>query len=276
MTVIAMTREIGSLGAEVAEAVAKELDLKIIHSEIVANQIAERLGVGENAVRRYVDGSASILERWLINRRKLSRYTSEEILRLAQQGDVLIRGWGAAALLRDMPQVISVRVCAPMAFRVRVMMERMGVTDADAVRQEIERFDAAHTRVMRGSFDVEREDALLYHLVLNSGRLPVYACGEAVCRLARHPHFQDRVTAQLALADKLLAAKINSALGDEIGRSMAPTGITVSADNGRVTLAGTSSSGRLRARAEKVTASIAGVYAIDNRIVSVPTRGGLS
>jgi osmotically-inducible protein OsmY len=73
-----------------------------------------------------------------------------------------------------------------------------------------------------------------------------------------------------------VTAKINSALGDEIGRSMAPTGITVSAENGRVTLAGTSSSGRLRARAEKVTASIAGVYAIDNRIVSVPTRGGLS
>src|SRR5258708_15726345 len=42
----------------------------------------------------YVDGSASILERWLINRRKLSRYTTEEILRLAQQGDLLIRGGG--------------------------------------------------------------------------------------------------------------------------------------------------------------------------------------
>ena len=86
MTVIAMTREIGSLGTEVAAGVAKELNLKIIHSEIVANQIAERMGVEEGAVLRYVDGSASILERWLINRRKLSRYSTEEILRLAQQG----------------------------------------------------------------------------------------------------------------------------------------------------------------------------------------------
>ena len=86
MTVIAMTREIGSLGTEVAAGVAKELNLKIIHSEIVANQIAERMGVEEGAVQRYVDGSASILERWLINRRKLSRYSTEEILRLAQQG----------------------------------------------------------------------------------------------------------------------------------------------------------------------------------------------
>ena len=117
MTVIAMTREIGSLGTDVAAGVANELNLKIVHSEIITNQVAERLGVEESAVQRYVDGSASLLERWLINRRKLSHYTSEEILRLAQAGNVLIRGWGAATLLRDMPEVISVRVCAPMAFR---------------------------------------------------------------------------------------------------------------------------------------------------------------
>src|SRR5271169_5958329 len=82
MTVIAMTREVGSLGTDVAVGVAKELNLKIVHSEIVANQIAERMGVKESAVQRYVDGSASLLERWLINRHQLSRYTSEEILRL--------------------------------------------------------------------------------------------------------------------------------------------------------------------------------------------------
>src|SRR4030095_13846480 len=102
----------------------------------------------------YVGGSASFLERWLINRKKLSRYTCEQILGLAQQGNVLIRGWGAATLLRDMPQVISVRVCAPMSFRVQVMMRRLGVEDADAVHEEIERYDAAPQRTMRTSFTV--------------------------------------------------------------------------------------------------------------------------
>jgi len=271
--VIAMTREIGSLGTDVAAGVANELNLKIVHSEIVTNQVAERLGVEESAVQRYVDGSASLLERWLINRRKLSHYTSEEILRLAQAGNVLIRGWGAVTLLRDMPQVISVRVCAPMAFRIRVMMQKMGIKDPDAVRQEIERFDAAHIRVMRGSFHVEREDALLYHLVLNTDRMPVDACVKAICELARHSRFQDHATTQSALANKLLEAKISSALGDEISTSIAPLGVSVSADNGRVTLVGMSSSGKLRARAEKVVARIAGVCAIDNRIISVPSHG---
>jgi cytidylate kinase len=273
MTVIAMTRQLGCFGTEVANGIADRLGLDSVYSEIVANNVAERLGVEEGAVHRYVDGSASLFERWTINRRKLSRYTTEEILGIAQQGNVLIRGWGAATLLCDMPHVISVRVCASMNFRIRIMMERLRTKDVEAVRHGLERFDAAHARALRELFDVEQEDPLLYHIVLNTDRLPVDACVNAVCQLAEHPRFRDRATTRKALANKLLEAKINSALTEEIGIGIAPTGVTVSAVNGRITLAGTSSSGALRSRVEKVAHRIAGVSQIDNRIVSVPTRG---
>jgi cytidylate kinase len=269
-----MTRQLGCLGTEVANGVADRLGLDIVHSEIVTHQVAGRLGVGEETVRRYVDGSASLLERWSINTRKLSRYTTEEILRIAEKGNVLIRGWGAATLLRDMPQVISVRVCASMEFRTRVLMERLGSKDAAAARAEIERFDAAHARTLRTSFNIEQEDALLYHLVLNTDRLPVDACVDAICRLADHPRFRDKATTRTALADKLLEAKVHAALLDEIGTTMAPTGVKVSAAAGRITLVATSSSGALRKRAETVAHRVAGVLHVDNRIVSVPSHGG--
>lgn len=90
------------------------------------------------------------------------------------------KGWGAATLLRDVPQVISVRVCAPMDFRVHVMMERQGRNDAATVREDIERFDAARARTLRAYFDVEQEDVRLYHIVLNTERLSVDACMNAV------------------------------------------------------------------------------------------------
>ena len=273
MTVIAMTRQLGCLGSEVANGIANRLGLEIVHSEIVANHVAERLGVGEGAVLRYVDGSATLFERWTINKRKLSRYTTEEILRIAQQGNVLIRGWGAATLLRDMTQVISVRVCASMKSRVDVMKARLRSKDEVAVREELERFDAAQARAMRESFSVEQEDALLYHLVLNTDRLPVDACVNAVCQLAEHPRFRDPATTRTALENKLLEAKVNTALTEEIGIGMAPTGVTASAANGRITLIGASSSGALRRRAEKVAHQVAGVRQVDNRIVSFPSRG---
>jgi cytidylate kinase len=257
----------------VAKGIADRLGLKIVHSEIVANHVAGRLGVEEGTVLRYLDGSALLFERLAINKRKLCQYTTEEILSIAQQGRVLIRGWGAATLLRDLPHVISVRVCASMNFRVGVMMERLRTKDAEAVRHELERFDAASARALRASFNIGQEDALLYHIVLNTDRLPVEACVNAVCQLAEHPRFRDRTTTRTELADKLLEVKVNSALTAEIGASIAPAGVTVSAVNGRITLAGTSSSGALRRRAEKVAHQVAGVRQIDNRIVSVPTRG---
>jgi cytidylate kinase len=273
MTVIAMTREIGCQGTEVAAGVADRLGLSIIHSEIVASNVAARLGIQKSTLLRHVDGSASMFERLLIDRRKLQRYTSEEILQLVQRGNVLIRGWGAATLLRDLPQVISVRVCAPKAFRVQVMTEQLGVQDANAVREEIEKYDAAHARTLRAYFNVEWEDALLYHVILNTARLPVEACVKAVCQFAEHPNFQDPAMTNSALVDKLLETKINSALTESIGFAMAPNGITVSVANGNVTLTGKSSSGSVRDVAEKLAKGFAGVRDIDNRIISVPSRG---
>jgi cytidylate kinase len=224
MTVIAMTREIGSLGTDVAAGVADRLGLAIIDSEIVANTVARRLGVEAGALLHYVDGSASILEQWLINRRKLSRCTSEEILHLAQRGNVLIRGWGVATLLCDMPQVVSVRVCAPLNFRVKVIMERLGIKHAEAVREQIQRYDAAHARAMRASFGVEQEDPLLYQIILNTELLSVDACVQAVCRLAEDSRFQHQSTTPSTRSDKLLQDEINSALADNVNLAMAAAG----------------------------------------------------
>ena len=76
-----------------------------------------------------------------------------------------------------------------MAVRESLLMERLGTTDLATIRQEIERFDAAHTETMRATFDVDRENPLLYHAVLNSGRFSVDDCVKIVCHMAREQRF---------------------------------------------------------------------------------------
>src|SRR5580700_9769349 len=176
MTVIAMTREIGSHGSDVAVGVAAQLGLEIINSEIVVPDVAGSLGVEQGVIQRYLDGKASLFDRWQVDTRKLSRHTLDQVLNLAMKNNVLIRGWGAAALFQGIRGILCVRVCAPMAERVRVMMERLGVKDAEAIQQEIERFDAGHSRAMRAAFNFDWNDALLYHIVLNSARLTIDNC----------------------------------------------------------------------------------------------------
>ena len=123
MAVIAMTREMGSLGKDVAAGLAEQMGLTVVHHELVEHHLAEKLGVQESTVHRYLEGEASLLERWKIDKQKLSRFTAEEILELAQKGNVIIRGWGATGVLRHIPHVLRVRVCADMGFRERVMTQ---------------------------------------------------------------------------------------------------------------------------------------------------------
>ena len=203
MTVIAMTREIGSHGSEVAAGVAAALGLEIINSEIVVPHVAGSLGVEQSAVQRYLDGKASLFDRWQIDTRKLSRHTLDQILNLALKDNVLIRGWGAAALFQGIRGVICVRVCAPMALRVRVMMERLGVKDAEAMQKEIERFDASHSRAMRAAFNFDWNDALMYDIVLNSARVTIDGCVKAVCDLAPRQRSQNDSETKAALSERL-------------------------------------------------------------------------
>jgi hypothetical protein len=64
MTVIAKTRQLGCLETEV---VTDRLGLKSACSEIVANDVAEHLGVEEDTVLRYVERSPSLVERCQIS-----------------------------------------------------------------------------------------------------------------------------------------------------------------------------------------------------------------
>lgn len=98
MVTIAMTREMGTFGKDVAQGLADSLDLKVIHSELVEHDLAERLCVQESAVHHYLEGNASLLERWKIDKSKLSQYTAEEILEFAQAGNVASSLFGVGDL----------------------------------------------------------------------------------------------------------------------------------------------------------------------------------
>ena len=61
----------------------------------------------------------------------------EEILDLANRGNVLIRGWGSTLLLRTVPHIPCIRVCAPFEDRVRSLMQRLDTDDEAFIRDEI-------------------------------------------------------------------------------------------------------------------------------------------
>jgi cytidylate kinase len=265
MTVIAMTREMGSGSREVAQRVAEELGLKLILHELVEHEIAEHLHVPDSTIEHRIEGGATLGERLQVGSKRLAQYTTEEVLELASRGDVLIRGWGACVALRDVPHVLRVRICTPMEVRERAIMERRGITDRAAARREILRNDTTHERTMRAAFGVE-EDPLLYDLVLNTERCSIEACVKILCDVARRAEFQETAASRAILNDKALEAHIRIRLRERFTVGMGVTGADVNASGGRIVLTGTAIHSDLVADASKLASEVPGVKQVVNRM----------
>jgi cytidylate kinase len=275
MPVIAMTREMGTPGREVAQRLADELGLKVVLHEVVEHDLAERLHVPESAVHHRLEGGATLLERLQVGSKRLARYTAEEILEFAQKGNVLIRGWGACTLLRGVPHVARIRVCAPMEQREQSVMERRSLKDVAEARRELERNDAAHKSAVQGAFGVARGDPLLYDLVLNTERLSVETCVRMVRDLVERPEFQETEASRAILNDRVLEAHIRVKLAERFTAGTGVSGIEATVRGGRVVLKGIAIHPTLKADAEDIVSSIPGVKSVDDQIQIVRGPRGL-
>ena len=224
MVVIVMTREMGSRGKDVAAGLASELDLDVVHHELVARHIGRHMGVAESSVLRFLEGRSSLWERWKIDPKRMSSYTAHEILELALRGQVIIRGWGGAQVLRNIPHVISVRIRAPMEKRVEEMFMRLNEPAWEAskpiahapsvvreglwisraqVKREIERNDRAHANLILRHFGTDWQDPADYDIVLDTGQMSISDCVDKILTLAASADYQLTETSLNVLKQRL-------------------------------------------------------------------------
>jgi cytidylate kinase len=256
MPIVALTREMGSLGKDVATGLGRELGLPIYYHEVI-EPLADKLRVRRSHVTRLVDGKAGLLERLTADKTSLAIFTADEIFELVLQGQgAIVRGWGATHLLRDVPHAVCVRVCSPLELRKRRMMERLHTDDDSAVSMEIHCNDEAHSAIMRRNFGLRWTDPEHYDVVFNTERVNVGECVEEILRLVRSSSFGETGESRRHLEDLALAARVRAAL--RISPLTRETRITVSANDRRVTLAGELGTDMLLTVAEVVD-TVAGV-----------------
>ncbi|GIX27182.1 cytidylate kinase family protein [Pelomicrobium sp. G1] len=263
MPVIAMNQEMGSKGKDVAALLAQQLGLALVRHEVV-DHVAEKMRARKSLIRRIMEGKAGLIEGMATDKKSLAIYTAEEVFELALKGNVVIRGWGATYLLRQVPHIPCVRVCAPMEVRVKWMMERLETDDEELVRQELRRSDAAHIANMQQRFGVTWGDPLIYDLVLNTERLSVETCVEEIKLLLQRPEFQETPESRTKLQNLALEARVRAALKSDPDTD--DINITIEADNGRVKLLGIVLHDSERGAAEKTARAVPGVTAVENQL----------
>jgi cytidylate kinase len=262
MPVIALTQEMGSLAKDVALRLGEAGGLTVLSNEIVDN-IAGRMQVPHSLVRRLREGKAGLRERRSADPRDVAAFTAEEVFAQAERGNVVLRGWGATCLLRPVRHVLRVRITRPFASRVQWVMDDTGL-DRAAAEDEVRRSDGAHTARMQSLFNVTWGDPLLYDVVLNTDRVSVDTCADAILHMAARPDFQETDESRAVLAGLALSARVRAAL--RANSSTSEVDVHVTAREGRVTLSGIVLDPKEKVEAARVAASVAGVGNVDDQL----------
>jgi hypothetical protein len=212
------------------------------------------------------------VRRLTTDRTSLSIFSADETLRFLLDGSTaVIRGWGAAHLLKGVPHVVRVRICAPLETRIARMMKRLGTENRAAVESEIQLSEEAHAAITKRHFGVNWRDAEHYDLVLSTERLSVDECIEEVEAMMKRPQFQETPASVRMAQDLALEWSVRSALRRDA--RTAGASITVKGDAGVARLTGVVDGQDHVAAAAAVAASVEGVKSVDNQLRSAGAAG---
>lgn len=114
--------------------------------------------------------------------------TAETMLQLAGLGGAILIGRAGNIVTAKLPNVLHVRLVAPLEDRIERICRDDHKTPAEARRFCLEE-EQARTRYVKTYFHADINDALLYHIVINTTRVgydeTARIIGDAVLRLGR-------------------------------------------------------------------------------------------
>jgi cytidylate kinase len=180
MATITISRELGSLGTEVAQAVADRLHFRRVWRDVI-NEAARRAGDPEVALATIDDLGLLGLRPSRQARQAYLDAVEQVITELAAEGGVVIVGRAGQVILRGRPDVLHVRVMAPAELRAERIARAHNLSMA-AAQAQVEASDRARRNYLRQYYRVRWDDPELYDLIINTERLTPKSAADLICQ----------------------------------------------------------------------------------------------
>lgn len=184
MKAITISRQLGSLGDEVAQAAAGRLGFRVVSRDVI-NQAAQRAGTPEMALATIDDLGLLGLKPSRQARLAYQAAVKDVIAELAAAGSVVIVGRAGQVILRDWPDVLHVKVIAPLHLRAARLAEDQHIP-VQAALSQVQASDSARRSYLRRVYSVRWDDPELYDLIINTARLQAEQAACLICQALKN------------------------------------------------------------------------------------------
>ena len=171
MSIIAISRQVASLGDEIARSVSEKTGYKFVTRHDLEKRIVD-LGFPQEKLKKYDEKKPGFFASLVKDRDEYLNYLQTAVLEAAAEGNCILIGRGAFLILENLPNLISLRFVAKKDVRVKRLMSEFNWNEKQAL-QRITESDSNRKGFHKSFFNIESDDPAHFLMVLNTGVLDV-------------------------------------------------------------------------------------------------------
>lgn len=266
MTIVAISRELGSGGTTIGAAVAKELGFRYVDREVIL-KAAEAHHIPAEKLEDIDERRLTFWERFDEEKRRFLVFIESAFYAHAEEGDVVMVGRGGPLLLQGVSHALRARIMAPVDIRVRRVMEEYKL-DQRAAAARVRGYDRQQAARQEYLFGVDWTSPEHYDLMLNTAGGAWTHYVDLLVWLARSAQYQPTPESLQRVRDLSLASRVRAALAADLVTKNIDMGVAT--QGGVVSLRGVVFSPAMMETVVEVARRVPGVKSVTTEAVEVP------
>lgn len=222
MAVITISREFGSAGSSIAQSVAQTLGYHLVDKGTIEKVLSQ---YGFVEFDKAYDAAPGFWALFDARRVEMVGMLDRVVQALARQGNVVILGRGSFAVLRDLADVLNVRIQAPLPLRVKRVMAQQKITGTAQAEALVKENDRVRAVFIESYYGLRWADASAFDVVLDTGKVPPDLAVTWLVEIAQvlsKLKGGDRPTTNSLLVDPVLAEAVAAVLNNQAAHQIEP------------------------------------------------------
>jgi cytidylate kinase len=267
MPVITISRQLGSMGTEIAQLLSKEFSCSYLDKESL-EEVFTQFGISKDSVERFDERKPGFWDLFKTDKARYLHFLKGAIYEFAHKDDGIILGRGGQVILGRLPGVLHVRFISPESLRKKRVMKRFDCDDRHALKY-IHHSDNERAGFHNFFFDEDWEDLNLYDLIINTGSFSTQTAARLITDVVSTKEFSDlQENTTRMLADLCLQYEIKT--GIVYTEKIMVQFLEVESKNAIVTLRGIVENKEDIFNCEKIASETIGVEKVRNEIYYSP------
>ena len=235
MPIVTISRGTFSGGEALANCLKQKLGCPAVGVEVI-KEAATLYGISESEISQQLKQGPKVWERLLGEKRRLYFIALQSAMaERAAKGDFIYYGLAGHFLLQGVPNVLKVRLVAPLSHRIKNEMAKQNISEG-AAKEYIEKVDERRKQWTRFFYNVDWTDPSLYDMVINLENLSLdTACGMVMYALSQ-PEFQSSPEKKKAVEDFAISCQVKAKIA--LNEYTKGIGVAVAVKDGNVHIQG--------------------------------------